>query len=78
MTEKAAFLFGPLVDGSDRKELSRSLTEFMRVGYETRTPESVMLELAKAFSVEREINYRSDNNNISNCSVITEPYDKEG
>lgn len=71
MSEKVGFLFGPLVDGSDTQKLAQSFKEFMQIGYETRTPEAVMLELAKAFNsnVSREIHYKSDYNNISNCSV---------
>lgn len=69
--KKVGFLFGPLVDGSDTEKLAQSFKEFMQIGYETRTPEAVMLELAKAFNsnAQREVNYRSDYNNISNCSI---------
>lgn len=69
--KKVDFLFGPLLDGSDTEKLAKSFKEFMQIGYETRTPESVLLELAKAFNTnaQREVNYRSDYNNISNCSI---------
>ena len=71
MSDKVGFLFGPLVDGSDTEKLAQSFKEFMQIGYETRTPESVLLELAKAFNTnaQREIHYNSDYNQISNCNI---------